>query len=103
MNTEILQKWKPSTVVWEITRPCNLSCVHCGSTAGPKGTSERELSFEESLSLAKDLKELGTKRLILSGAEPFLSPYWKSLALFVIDLGIIVHFVSNGLLKEDGR
>jgi radical SAM protein with 4Fe4S-binding SPASM domain len=93
-------KWKIITVVWELTSRCNLSCAHCGSSAGPEGKNERELSFEESKAIVEDIKELGADRVVFSGGEPFLSEYWEPLAEYTMDLGIEVHFVSNGLLVD---
>ena len=52
-------------VIYELTLKCNLNCIHCGSSAGL--TRPNELTTTESLKLVDDLKELGAKRLILSG------------------------------------
>ena len=46
--------------VWEITLGCCFSCKYCGSSADGK-KRENELTTEECIDVAKQLKELGDK------------------------------------------
>lgn len=46
----------PEFCVWEITRKCNLRCLHCGSAAGEP--RENELTMEECFGVADQLVEL---------------------------------------------
>ena len=84
----------PRTCVWEITRACNLSCQHCGSSAGCARAGE--LSTEECLGVVRDLAALGTRLLTLSGGEPTLKRDWSLLARAAVQAGITVNMVTNG-------
>jgi sulfatase maturation enzyme AslB (radical SAM superfamily) len=55
---------KKPVVVWNVTRRCNLKCVHCYSQSEDRNYSD-ELSFEEGTALIDDLAEFGSP-----GASP---------------------------------
>ena len=83
--------------VWEITLQCNIHCLHCGSSA-ENIKRNNELSTNEALDLIEQLADLGCKRVVLSGGEPFLRKDWATLALRIRDLGMNVSFISNGYI-----
>ncbi|MFH0832589.1 MAG: radical SAM protein [Candidatus Aenigmatarchaeota archaeon] len=92
----------PHHCVWEITRACNMRCIHCGSSAGPLTKRPDELNTQEALDVINQLKEIGTIKVTLSGGEPFLRADWETLAKEVVRLNMFVSFISNGfLLNED--
>ena len=80
--------------VWELTLACDLSCAHCGSSAGKK--REGELSTEEALALCDDLKTAGARGVALMGGEPLLRPDWRKIALRAKQNGIEVSLITNG-------
>jgi radical SAM protein with 4Fe4S-binding SPASM domain len=90
------QKYKPSTVVWEVTFKCNMNCLHCGTDAGAE--REAELSTKEALALCDELAQLGCERLILSGGEPLVRSDWADIAERLIKNGIKTGLISNGFL-----
>lgn len=92
--------YKLDSVVWEITLRCNIHCLHCGSSADSR-TRENELSTEDALDLIEQLADLGCKRIVLSGGEPFLRKDWAVLALRIRDLGMNVTFISNGYVVDE--
>lgn len=53
---------------WEITKKCNLSCIHCISTVGVK----RELDTNKTLQLVEKLSNLGCKEIYITGGEPLV-------------------------------
>jgi len=53
---------------WEITKRCNLSCIHCISSTGER----RELKTKEALEVVDILKDFGCEELYLTGGEPFV-------------------------------
>jgi len=55
----------PFQVVWNITRACNLNCVHCYENAGAKGKDE--LSTEEALRGIDILADAGVLILAFLG------------------------------------
>ena len=89
----------PRVAVWELTLRCNLRCRHCGSRAGR--AREDELTLAECFDLADELAELGCKFVTLSGGEPLMREDWPALAHRLIERGMTVGMVSNGILWGD--
>jgi radical SAM protein with 4Fe4S-binding SPASM domain len=91
----------PDTVVWEITLACNMRCIHCGSSASQLTKRRDELTTAEALGAIRQLKEIGTNRIVLSGGEPFIRRDWDALAAEIARLGITPSFISNGFLINE--
>jgi AdoMet-dependent heme synthase len=88
-------------VAWEITRKCNLNCVHCraGSDRGPY---PGELSTAKCLELLGEIREVGTPIVILTGGEPLMREDVFDLAQQGTDLGLRMVLATNGtLLRPD--
>jgi Fe-coproporphyrin III synthase len=62
---------KKPVVVWNVTRRCNLKCVHCYSHSDDRDYPD-ELSFKEGISLVDDLAEFGSPVVLFSGGEPLI-------------------------------
>ncbi len=59
----------PLVVIWEVTRACDLACVHCRASAIP--TRERgELTTDEGLALIRQIREFGKPVFVLTGGDP---------------------------------
>ena len=58
-------------VVWNVTKRCNLRCVHCYSDSDDRSASG-ELTTSEGLSLVDDLAAFQVPSLLFSGGEPLL-------------------------------
>lgn len=59
----------PFVVIWENTRACDLSCVHCRAAAQPK-RNRFELTTEEGFHLIDQIAELRPKVFVLTGGDP---------------------------------
>ncbi|MBF0623228.1 MAG: radical SAM protein [Magnetococcales bacterium] len=84
-------------VVWNVTRRCNLDCLHCYSASSDRQYGG-ELTTAESLALLDDLKACRVPSLILSGGEPLLRPDLLDLAGKAKSLGLHLGLSSNGTL-----
>jgi len=84
---------------YEISKACNLSCVHCSALAG-KG---KEPDLDLIKKVLKEAKSLGLKRLGITGGEPFLFPdFLSELIDFSFDkLGCPAHIHTNGTLVSE--
>lgn len=82
-------------VVWNITRRCNLRCVHCYSDSEPKNYPG-ELTFWESLGVIDDLADYGVPAVLFSGGEPMLHPHFYDLAQYVLHKGLRLTISTNG-------
>ncbi|MFH0974541.1 MAG: radical SAM protein [Spirochaetota bacterium] len=58
-------------VVWNVTRQCNLNCVHC-YTASENKKYENELTTDEGFKLIDDLARFSIPSLLFSGGEPLM-------------------------------
>lgn len=91
---------KPFLLELEITRRCNLSCVHCYAQASEKGLAE-ELTLDEIRRVLREGVELGIAELSLTGGEVFLRPDFLAIIDIAADLGYAVRFVTNATLLTD--
>jgi AdoMet-dependent heme synthase len=58
-------------VAWELTRNCNLNCVHCRAAAS-KGPHDGELTLPECKQILDQLAAFASPTIILTGGEPLL-------------------------------
>ena len=86
--------------VWEITLACCFSCKYCGSRGGR--ARENELTTQECLSVADQLKGLGCRRVSLIGGEVFMRKDWKEIVMRMTSQGIAVNLITNGFLFTAG-
>jgi AdoMet-dependent heme synthase len=59
----------PLLLIWEVTRSCELACVHCRAEAIHR-RHPRELSTEEGKKLIEDVRDIGTPLIIFTGGDP---------------------------------
>lgn len=91
-------------VAWEITRNCNLSCVHCRASA-TMGPYTGELDTQSCLKLLDQISETGNPIVILTGGEPLLRPDIFEIASYGTDKGLRMVMAPNGTLitKDSAR
>ncbi|VAX23506.1 Radical SAM heme biosynthesis protein AhbC, 12,18-didecarboxysirohaem deacetylase [hydrothermal vent metagenome] len=86
---------KSPIVIWNLTRYCNLECVHCYSSSKARNFNN-ELSTEQTFKVVGDLKRAGVPALILSGGEPLLRDDTLDIAKRAREVGIITSLSTNG-------
>jgi radical SAM protein with 4Fe4S-binding SPASM domain len=84
-------------VVWNITRTCNLKCLHCYSDSEPKPYAG-ELTTEEALHVLDDLAAFKCPAVLFSGGEPLLRHDIFDLAWAAKEKGLRATLSSNGTL-----
>ena len=90
-------KDKRPVVVWNVTRRCNLKCVHCYAHA--KNTSfDNELSTEQGKQLIDDLAGFGSPVMLFSGGEPLVRKDLPQLAAYAVKKGMRAVISTNGTL-----
>ena len=82
-------------VVWNITRTCNLRCVHCYADSHAQ-VYPGELTREQCFGVIDDLAEYGVSALLLSGGEPLLHPHLPELLERATQRGLKVTISTNG-------
>jgi 12,18-didecarboxysiroheme deacetylase len=90
-------KDKRPVVVWNVTRRCNLKCVHCYAHA--KNTAfDNELSTEQGKELINDLAGFGSPVMLFSGGEPLVRKDLPQLAAYAVEKGMRAVISTNGTL-----
>jgi radical SAM protein len=77
----------PFLVIWEVTRACDLACVHCRASADPV-RHPLELSTEEGFRLLETIKEFGDPIMIFTGGDPLKRPDLFQLLAHSVALGL---------------
>jgi Fe-coproporphyrin III synthase len=70
-KTEAAANRRKPIVVWNITRTCNLKCVHCYTDSENK-IYQNELTTDEGFRLIDDLAQFKIPSLLFSGGEPLM-------------------------------
>jgi len=88
---------KRPVVVWNVTRRCNLKCVHCYAHAKNKSFNN-ELDTEKGMALIDDLASFGTPVILFSGGEPLTRKDLPGLAAYAVKKGMRAVISTNGTL-----
>ncbi len=84
-------------VAWEMTRSCNLNCVHCRAAA-ERGPYPGELDTEKGFQILDQIAQVGQPIVILTGGEPLLREDVFELAQHGTLLGLRMVMATNGTL-----
>jgi radical SAM protein with 4Fe4S-binding SPASM domain len=90
---------KPFILELELTRRCNLRCVHCYAGADDRAFAD-ELSLAELGRVLGEGHELGMRELSLTGGEVLLHADFLRVVDGAIDRGYAVRFVTNATLVD---
>jgi AdoMet-dependent heme synthase len=95
---------KPRLIFWEVTKGCNLRCIHCRASA-TELSSPRDLTTRTALGIIDQIAEAAKPILVLSGGEPLYRSDIFQLATYARDKGLRVALATNGTLvtKEIAR
>ena len=104
MNKSIANKaeglsWncEPRIVAWEVTRSCNLNCVHCRASSH-SGPYPHELNTGKAKQVLDQISEVGRPIIILTGGEPLLRKDVFTLAEYGTEKGLRMVMGTNGTL-----
>ena len=84
-------------IAWEVTRNCNLNCVHCRASAD-QGPHPNELSLEECFGVIDNVASFSKPVIILTGGEPLLRPDIFEIAAYGDSKGLRMVMAVNGTL-----
>lgn len=84
-------------VVWNVTRSCNLRCLHCYSDSEAR-RYEGELTFEEGAAFLRDLAAFEVPAVLFSGGEPLVRRDLFELVGYARSLGLRPTLSTNGTL-----
>jgi len=84
-------------VAWEVTRCCNLACIHCRASA-KYGPYPNELTTDEGLRLLDEIAAFSKPVIILTGGEPLLREDILEIAAYGDKKGLRMVLATNGTL-----
>jgi MoaA/NifB/PqqE/SkfB family radical SAM enzyme len=98
----------PYTAAIDVTRRCNLRCVGCRSHAPEKAwcpdPRNDDFSWEEFVSVCRQLQAMGTRKMILIGeGEPTLHPRLLDMIASAKNAGLFVTLVTNGTMLDAAK
>jgi Fe-coproporphyrin III synthase len=88
-------------VVWNVTRRCNLRCVHCYSRSEDMAYGG-EMTTAEGRAMLEDLAAFGVPVVLFSGGEPLTRPDLFELIERAVALGMRAVLSTNGTLITAG-
>lgn len=94
------QGFQPRLIFWELTKGCNLRCIHCRASA-TELSSPDDLTHQESINVIDQLAAYAPFILVLSGGEPLFRKDIFQLARHASEKGIKVALATNGTLVTD--
>ncbi|MGJ7919559.1 TIGR04053 family radical SAM/SPASM domain-containing protein [Neobacillus sp. LXY-4] len=84
----------PFIVIWELTRACQLNCLHCRAEAQYR-RDPRELSTEEGKALIDQIKEMGNAMLVFTGGDPLEREDVFDIAEYAVKKGVRVSMTPS--------
>lgn len=92
-------KYRPLSVLFELTHRCHLACVHCYLDDNHQWHDKaRELTTHEAKDVITQLRAAGCMFLTISGGETFLRPDLFELLRHARKLGLAVTLFTTGTL-----
>jgi AdoMet-dependent heme synthase len=104
MATDGAANQGPRLIFWEVTKGCNLRCIHCRASA-TELSSPSDLATRNALGIIDQIAAVSNPILVLSGGEPLYRSDIFQLARYATDKGLRVALATNGTLvtKEVAR
>lgn len=81
---------------WQLTRDCDLCCVHCCTESAPGNKLPDELNEEAALRIADEVIRAEVPYVMLCGGEPLLAPSFFSIAERLGRNGVQIKIETNG-------
>ncbi len=88
---------KKPVIVWNMTRTCNLNCVHCYSQSKNQQYNN-ELTLEQGKAFIDDVSAFGSPVMLFSGGEPLMHPHFLDLCFYAKSKGMRAVISTNGTL-----
>jgi MoaA/NifB/PqqE/SkfB family radical SAM enzyme len=84
----------------EVTRRCDLRCVHCHNNLplGDNEARESELTYDEHCRILDDISGAGCLWLLFTGGEPFARPDFLDIYTYARKKESLVTLFANGTL-----
>ena len=86
----------PLFVSWQLTRDCDLACLHCCTDSAPGKRLPDELDADEAMRVADDIIASRVPYVMLCGGEPLTVPHFFEVAEALGCAGVQLKIETNG-------
>jgi len=86
----------PLFVSWQLTRDCDLACLHCCTESAPGKKLKDELPAAEAVRVAEAIARAGVPYVMLCGGEPLVVPHFFAVAEALGNAGVALKIETNG-------
>jgi len=86
----------PLLVSWQLTRDCDLACLHCCTDSAPGKRMPNELDASEAMRIASQIVAERVPYVMLCGGEPLVVPHFFALAEALGGEGVQLKIETNG-------
>ncbi|TAL23842.1 MAG: radical SAM protein [Nitrospirae bacterium] len=94
-------EFAPKWIAWEITRRCNLRCVHCRSSSELEVKGHPDFPTDEAFRIIDDIVSYAKPVVVLSGGEPLIRKDVFEIAKYGTDKGLRMCLATNGTLVNE--
>lgn len=94
-------EFSPKWIAWEITRRCNLRCVHCRSSSEMEAKGHPDFTTSEAFRVIDDISGYAKPVVVLSGGEPLIRKDVFDIAQYGTGKGLRMCLATNGTLVND--
>jgi len=92
----------PLLVSWQITRDCDLACLHCCTDSAPGKRLADELNVSEAMRLVNEIVRNDVPYVMLCGGEPLVVPHFFRIAEALGAAGVELKIETNGQRLDVG-
>lgn len=86
----------------ELTRRCNLTCIHCYNYDRHQPAPEaHELSTAQWKGILDQIADAGCLMLLMTGGEPLMRRDFAEIYTYAVERGLLVSVFTNGILVND--
>ena len=86
----------PLFISWQLTRNCDLACVHCCTESAPGKRLPGELDADEARRLVREIINAEVPYVMLCGGEPLVVPHFLLIAEMLGNAGVQLKIETNG-------
>ena len=86
--------------VWEITKKCQLNCIHCCNIFRRNHQSIEDISPDRAKNIIKKLNQYNVKKIVFTGGDPLEYNHIFELIKYAKSFGMKISLSTNGILLE---
>ena len=86
----------PLFISWQLTRDCDLCCLHCCTESAPGKRMRDELDRDEAMRVVDEIVRNDVPYVMLCGGEPLVVPHFLEIAETLGKAGVRLKIETNG-------